>query len=493
MKGTSGGSCTNAVSGDLIPKKSNGKAIVSSAGTIKHSGGSGVPSAKTDEVLFFKDGKFGPQEGELRFRLIHFWEAQNALTKILIGLEMLLIDEQGTVIQGFIPPSMIDTYLPHMIAGSIYRLNKFYGSKSKIVYWVAEPDVTIVFSWNSVLSELEDSPVQFPDDRFCFYGYEEFEAACDLKGDLYGLIPPDFMTLNDSLVLDEVEIASTRRILVHVQTHDGPVMKLYLWDKAATDFCEKFKVHETLRVLFWLSSNSDVANRVNVEIVTKAETVTIGELFSYIKQEETKVAWFECTATIDDVVHGSAWYYIACGGCKTKATKRPTTLMCKKCGKAEVAGVAEYLTKLSVYDNDDQAFFVLIGDTGRELTGKPASELVESYYETNENVGDDHVIPVPQALLGTIGQIHKFIVKVSKHNLEGKTQALTVTKVLPSEAPAPELNLEENVIVHSAEETLQMGNHEDGPSNENEEAADEVGKRSSDGLECREAKRAKCG
>ncbi|CDY47831.1 BnaC06g05120D, partial [Brassica napus] len=202
-----GGSCANAVSGDLIPKKSNGKAIVSSAGTIKHSGGSGVPSAKTDEVLFFKDGKFGPQEGELRFRLIHFWEAQNALTKILIG---------------FIPPSMIDTYLPHMIAGSIYRLNKFYGSKSKIVYWVAEPDVTIVFSWNSVLSELEDSPVQFPDDRFCFYGYEEFEAACDLKGDLYDYV-------------GHIKLVNGR-ILVHVQTHDGPVMKLYLWDKAATDF-----------------------------------------------------------------------------------------------------------------------------------------------------------------------------------------------------------------------------------------------------------------
>ena len=116
---------------------------------------------------------------------------------------------------------------------------------------------------------------------------------------------------------------------------------------------------------FRLSSNPDFANRVNAEIATKSETVTIGELFSYIKQEETKVqplirfthslrcliylcnftitqvAWFECIATINDVVHRSAWYYIACGGCKTKATKGPTTLMCKKCGKAEVAGVAE--------------------------------------------------------------------------------------------------------------------------------------------------------
>ena len=40
---------------------------------------------------------------------------------------------------------------------------------------------------------------------------------------------------------------------------------------------------------FRLGSNSDVANRVNADIVTKAETVTIGEIFSYIKQEGAKV------------------------------------------------------------------------------------------------------------------------------------------------------------------------------------------------------------
>ncbi|KAF3546954.1 hypothetical protein DY000_02007388 [Brassica cretica] len=427
-----GGSCANAVSGELIPKKSNDKAVVSSS----------------DEVLFFKDVKFGPQEGEIRFRLIHFWEARNAHTKILIGLEMILIDGQGTVIQGFIPPTRIDTYLPHMVAGSLYRLNKFYGSKSKTVYRVAEQDVTIAFSWNSV---------------------------------------------------------------------SGPVMKLYLWDKAATDFCVKFKaqgntpsvilvttvnpkrfggalsisslsssrvffdldVQPTRDYLTWLGSNSDVANRVNADIVTKAETVTIGEIFSYIKQEGAKVAWFECTATIDDVMLRSAWYYISCGGCKTKATKGPTTLMCKKCGKAEVAGVAEYLTNISVYDNNDHARFVLLCDAGRDLTGKLASELVESYFEANESAGDDAMVPVPQALVDTIGQTRKFVVKVSKHNLEGKTQALTVTKVLPLEAPVLEGVLEENV--------------DEEPADERDEAAGGTMKRNSDGIESGETKRAKCG
>ena len=97
------------------------------------------------------------------------------------------------MIQGFIPPRRIDTYLPHMIAGSIYRLNRFYGSKSKNVFRVADPDVTISFTCNSVLSPLENSPVQFPEDRFRFYGHEEFEAVCDLRGAVYGEFSLDFV------------------------------------------------------------------------------------------------------------------------------------------------------------------------------------------------------------------------------------------------------------------------------------------------------------
>ncbi|KAL0898553.1 hypothetical protein Bca101_082514 [Brassica carinata] len=507
-----------AVSGDCLSKKPHGKGIVLSDAPIK-----------ADEVLFFRDVKLGPHEGELRFRLIHYWEARNPHTKTIIGLEILLIDEQGTAIQGFIPPGRIDTYLPHMVAGSIYKLTNLFGSKSKVVYRVAEPTVTVAFSWNSVLSELKDSSVLIPEDRFRFYGHEEFEAACDLGGDLYDFVGHlklvNGKTLSDRLVIDEVEITSTRRILLHVQTYDGPVMKLCLWDKAATDFCEKFRsqgntpsvilvttlnpkriggverpnsllpspsrvfldleVQPTRDYLTWLSSNSAVANRVNADIVTKTETVTIGELLSYMKQEGSKVAWFECTATTDDVAHGAAWYYIACGGCKTKATKGPTKLWVRNVERMK------YLARLSVYDNIDHANFVLLGDAGRELTGRQASELVESYFEANERVRDDHVVPVPQALIDTIGTTHKFIVKVSTHNLTGKTKSLTVTRVHPPEAPAPNGEIEENVNVPSTEEALQLGNLGDGPPIGTEESADERVKRSSDMTESEDAKRAK--
>ncbi|CAN6825684.1 unnamed protein product [Brassica oleracea] len=470
-----------------------GRASVSSGAK-----GKAIVSDNVGKVITFKDVTFGPHEDEVRFRLIHFRKAWNVQTKVLIGFEMLLIDEEESVIQGFIPYGRIETYLPHMKAGATYRLNKFFGSKSKTIYRVAEPGVTISFSWNSALSVLEDSSIHFPADRFRIHGFREFDAASDLRGGLYGKIMFSYRLRNfdyighiklvngkvpsDSLLLDEAEIAGSRRVELHVQTHDDPVMKLYLWDKAAFEFCEKFKASGgTARVIFLVTTlnpkrfggvlslsamassrvflDSDVQEtlfylswlglgfmyRVNAEVITKPKPATLGELFSYMNQASTKVPWFECTTTIDDIVHDSGWY----------------------------------LTKLSVYDHNDQAVFVVLGDAGEELTGNKAAELVERYYQANDSVGGDHIVPVPQAMIDTIGQTRKFIVKVSNHNLTAKTQTLTVTKVLPLEAPEPEGNLGENI-----------GEEAD---TEREDHADGSVKRGADGIESEGVKRAKCG
>ena len=217
---------------------------------MKPNGKSPITFDDEEKVKFFRDVSPGPHEAQLRFRLIHFWEAWNPLKKTLIGIEMLLIDEQvldftdhrffdllcfsssfrshlylvdykislifrrlvtfvsfqilyisrkfkttlwlfvyftqGTVIQGFISPGRIERYLPKMKPGSVYKLNNFYGSSNKSVYRVSDHAVTASFSWNSELSVLEDSPIHFDEDRFRFHSFEDFQASCDRKGDLYG-------------------------------------------------------------------------------------------------------------------------------------------------------------------------------------------------------------------------------------------------------------------------------------------------------------------
>ncbi|KAG5389090.1 hypothetical protein IGI04_030631 [Brassica rapa subsp. trilocularis] len=61
---------------------------------MKRNGKSPASSDSNEKVMFFNDVSLGPHETQLRFRLIHFWEARNPVKKTLIGLEMLLIDEQ---------------------------------------------------------------------------------------------------------------------------------------------------------------------------------------------------------------------------------------------------------------------------------------------------------------------------------------------------------------------------------------------------------------
>ncbi|WZZ88018.1 hypothetical protein YC2023_116597 [Brassica napus] len=137
---------------------------------MKRNGKSHVSSDSDEKVMFFKDVSLGPHETQLRFRLIHFWEARNP----------------GTVIQGFIPPGHIKKYLPEMKQGSFYKLINFYGSKNKPMYRVTDHIATVSFTWNSEMSVLLDIPIPFDEDCFRFHSYEDFEANCDLKGDLYG-------------------------------------------------------------------------------------------------------------------------------------------------------------------------------------------------------------------------------------------------------------------------------------------------------------------
>ncbi|KAF8100670.1 hypothetical protein N665_0218s0008 [Sinapis alba] len=450
----------------------------------------GKTSARTGKApvaMFFNDITPGRSESLLRFRVIHFWEAKNlAKGGAFLGLELLLIDQQGTVMQGFISSTRAQTYRRHLKPGATYTLQNFFATKSKEIYRVAEQGLTISFSNDSVLSPLagddDSGSGDFPADRFRFHSHADFQANVGLRSDQYDVVGHlrlvNGQALTSRPILDESEMINMGHILVHLQTKD-----FYLWDLAAREFYAKFTASEdtpsvlmvttvnpkslggnlalssmsssrvfmdndiqpTIDYLNWMNANPEIAQKVNAEEVTKVETMTIGQVFAYIKQEDAKEAFIHCVATIDDIVRDRAWYYIACSGCHTKATKGHSSLMCAKCGKDNVSGVAKYLAKISVYDNNDQALFVLLGDAGTELTGKPAAELVDKYFEANQELGAAHQMPAPQALIDTIGQTYKFKIKVSDLNLSGKIQALTVTKVvspdvlppLPNSAEAP--------------------------------------------------------
>ncbi|KAF3536631.1 hypothetical protein F2Q69_00020915 [Brassica cretica] len=90
-----------------------------------------------------------------------------------------------------------------------------------------------------------------------FLSSKEFEANSDLSGNLYG---------------------------------SGPVLNAYMLDQAANEFYNSLQT-PTVRLVTTVNTkrigaqNQDVAVMVNASEVTKAETLTIRDIFAFLKQE----------------------------------------------------------------------------------------------------------------------------------------------------------------------------------------------------------------
>ncbi|CAH8312328.1 unnamed protein product, partial [Eruca vesicaria subsp. sativa] len=85
--------------------------------------------------------------------------------------------------------------------------------------------------------------------------------------------------------------------------------------------------------------------------------------------------------------------------------------------------------------------FIILGDAGKELTGRRETELIDKYAEENGGDGAEHEVPLPQCFIVAIVQTQKFRIKVAHFNSTSK-MTLTVTKLVspavlpPKDRPA---------------------------------------------------------
>ncbi|CAF2122867.1 unnamed protein product [Brassica napus] len=120
--------------------------------------------ANDQEVMFFRAISLGPHETQICYRLIHFGSSKPT-------------EKKKNIYWSGNSPHRFNRNCYSRIH-SIRILLTFYGSKNKTVHRVA-------YYSNSIMSVLNDSPVPFDEDRLRFHSYEDFEAKCDLKCDLY--------------------------------------------------------------------------------------------------------------------------------------------------------------------------------------------------------------------------------------------------------------------------------------------------------------------
>nr|VDD30978.1 unnamed protein product [Brassica oleracea] len=206
-----------------------------------------ILTGEASSPLLFRHVTPGPGDSTLQFRLIHLWDARKNVKggpAIILGIELLMIDAEGTVAQGFIGQNRRNQYEKELQRGRIYTLTNFYASNSKVMYHVADQRLVICISHASDLSKFDDNIEGILTERFRIHSFSDFEANCDLRGDLHDVVGHlnlvEGQTLHQHPVLCTKDDLTSRKVMVHLQLKDGTVINVYLWDEAAENFRMKF-------------------------------------------------------------------------------------------------------------------------------------------------------------------------------------------------------------------------------------------------------------
>ncbi|KAL0658091.1 hypothetical protein Bca4012_078676 [Brassica carinata] len=206
-----------------------------------------IRTGESSPPLLFRQVSPGPGDSTMQFRLLHFWDARKNVKGgpgILLGIELLLIDAEGTVAQGFIGQNRRNQYEKELKRGMIYTLTNYYASNNKVMYHVADQRLVICISHASELRKVEEDIEAILTERFRIHSFADFEANCDLRGDLHDVVGHlklvDGHPLHERPILCIKDDSASRKVLVHLQLKDGPVINVYLWDEAAVNFRVKF-------------------------------------------------------------------------------------------------------------------------------------------------------------------------------------------------------------------------------------------------------------
>ncbi|CAF2159035.1 unnamed protein product [Brassica napus] len=331
---------------------------------------------------------------------------------------MLMIDTEG-----FIDQNRRNQYEKELQRGRVYTLTNLYASNSKVMYHVADQRLVICISHAFALSKVEEDIEGILTERFRIHSFSDFEANCDLRGDLHDVVGHlklvDGQALHQRPVLCTSDDSASRKVMVHLQLKE-------------------------------LTTNPSVTSLVNSVEVVKAETLTISEIAAFLKRQPAQVAYFDCIATIDDVKLSTEWYYIACKDYQTKLNRGPTTLLCPKCRNENATAVANYRVELSVYDNEEQCTFIILGDAEKGLTGRKATELIDTYVQENGGDAAELKVSLPRCFIDTIGHTKKFKIKVAHYNFTSIRLFLTTTKIVsPADLPPknPPLNTPPALVI----------------------------------------------
>ncbi|CAF1724314.1 unnamed protein product [Brassica napus] len=324
-----------------------------------------------------------------------------------MSLDMLLLDEQSTLIHGSINSSRIDTFRRRLSEGSVYFLSGFDIARSNPKFRLSDSLVSIRFNDETFFETKTDSDKDIPTELFRFRSHEQLLTLANTNRDLPGISLlfnkliqlPSFTSINVFfLIFQDIigEVSFVRSTITYGLRGPQRVMMTLrlegMFDDRAVTFQTKFDKHSSEpKVILFTNINPKVVG---------------GKLFL-------------------NATSGTHFYF----DCETSAGKEH---------------YERYRVEFSEADHTDEAVFVAFDIEIAKLTNIQASEAAHILVSTqnilhlhgagvNARVDNDF----PPFLNEVVGKTFTFQLKLGEFNFTSKHQSFTVSRIISEHERAP--------------------------------------------------------
>ncbi|CAH8381728.1 unnamed protein product [Eruca vesicaria subsp. sativa] len=125
-------------------------------------------------TVFLSDLQAGRSSSTVQVRLLRYWEARNFRRGgELMGVDMLLLDSQSTMVPAIVHVNRLSTHQPNLEAGAVYSLNGFDVTRCGQNYRLSDSPLLIRFSETTSFTKIAETSAPIPLQSFRFRNYSD--------------------------------------------------------------------------------------------------------------------------------------------------------------------------------------------------------------------------------------------------------------------------------------------------------------------------------
>ncbi|XP_070044305.1 replication protein A 70 kDa DNA-binding subunit B-like [Nicotiana tomentosiformis] len=406
----------------------------------------------------------------VRVRVCRKWNSINfKRNRELMSTDMILIDEEETLIHATINKNLVNKYKNLLSEGSVYVIKNFKVSEASGVYRPVTSTFKISFFLTTALQELREGIVSIPINGFQFIKPDMIDSRLNnntVLSDVVGCLTAigDMESVGSKWKKRDIQVITdySAKSKITLWEEFGEKFEPFLYNDSgpyvvivtsttvkqfrgevtfATTYASKIYVNLEIDYITTLiqkfgatflgvqTIGSSNVNNIPIEEEMFMNRMNITELLESDWSADIHEYIVTVRGNITEIDNYFDWYYISCNSCSKKIVPSNGVYTCLFCAKECKFPLVKYKIYVKVKDKTGKTTLVLFNAVAEKLLDTSAHKLFNRLSLESNNV--------PPQIQSLCGKEFIFKLRLNNYNLKEGLENYTVSKLF-----IPDENLE---------------------------------------------------